>query len=101
MSVVQMGTDVTAVGEGSFNLAAFSGPDVQLSFPQMLPGGADLILGIASITSVDVYIGISGPSSFGTTNSTEFADSGTGGAAGIFFPATDLWSPLDTCPDRS
>jgi hypothetical protein len=84
LTLQQTAGNVVASGSGSFNLAALtlnSGGDAGFA-ANLFPSVAQVIVGVAS-PDTDLYQGISGPASFGSGSSIEFANSAGGNISGV------------------
>jgi hypothetical protein len=84
LTLQQTAGNVVATGSGSFNLAALTlndAGDVGVA-ANFFPSLAQAIVGVPS-TSTDLYQGISGPGSFGSGSSIEFASSAGGNVSGV------------------
>lgn len=84
LTLQQTAGNVVATGSGSFNLTAltiFENGSTGYA-ANLFPSLAQVILGVES-PDVDVYTGISGPASFGSGNSIEFANSASGNFSGV------------------
>jgi hypothetical protein len=89
ISFVQDGSDVDATGNGSFNLAALTGPGGG-DTSALVDGGFPIaLLGTTVGKQVDTYTGFTGPSSFGSDADTD-ATSGSGSIAGLFGASLDV-----------
>jgi PEP-CTERM motif-containing protein len=88
VTLTQQGTDVVATGSGSLDLTGLT--FLELNSPPP-PGGEEarinasvglVVLGPTSSTAINVYKGLTGPSSLGS-GSFEDADSGSGSLVGV------------------
>ena len=68
LTLTQVGSEVVAVGIGSFNLTGLSGPGAVGSFDGIIPDEAFLTVGTPA--SGDLYHGALGPTSFGSRSVT-------------------------------
>lgn len=77
ITLQQVGSDVVATGSGTINLIGLSNPASQSDGGFIYPSNGILGVGPSNASSVEAYLGISGPSSFGN-GSAAIASSGTG-----------------------
>jgi hypothetical protein len=90
----EIGANVEAVGGGSFNLAALQLDDMTSDNAFVFAQGAAELTGPTTVTPIDVYIGITGPTSFGPGTSSFGPTSGSGDLAGLM-GGQDLTVPRD------
>jgi hypothetical protein len=81
-NIEQVGSDVVVTGSGSLDLSGLTSVAPKDAIASVEGSTANLFIGPASAVSVDVYSGISGPSSFGS-GLNAFASSGTGPTTGV------------------
>jgi hypothetical protein len=91
----EVGPNVEAVGGGSLNLAALQLFDMTSDNAFVFAQGAAELTGAATLTPIDVYVGINGPLSFGPGSSSFGATSGSGGLVGVSGSELDLTVPRD------
>jgi hypothetical protein len=87
VTVVQEGTNVVATGSGTLDLGALTFDMTVTTTTGIIPYEALLYIGPATTTTVEGYVGITGPTAFGSGSATA-ATSGTGefvGIAGVAF----------------
>ena len=78
----QIGANVVANGSGAINLTGLNFLSSSAAFPNLLPAGALIVTGPTTFSAVDVYLGLTGPTSFGS-GFTTFANSGSGDTVGV------------------
>ena len=83
VTLEQMGSNVVATGSGAIDLTGMSPLAPGFGGPGLAPNVGDVATGPTALTSVNLYTGFSGPTSFGP-GSGAVPDSGTGDAVGIF-----------------
>jgi len=93
---VQQGNNVVATGSGAFDLTGLTYHSVTPAFPAIDPYHAGIILGFPS-PSLDVYTGITGPTSFGNGSAT-FANGGSGDTIGFEGGTFDFGKPAIALP---
>lgn len=94
--LVQQGNDVIATGSGAFDLTGLAYHSVTPAFPAIDPFHAGIILGFPS-PSLDVYTGITGPTSIGN-GSPRFANGGSGDTIGFEGSTFDFGDPVIAVP---
>jgi hypothetical protein len=82
VNIDQIGPNVVATGSGSVDLTGLTFNNFAFLPGIVIPNVADLLVGPATLGNVDVYAGVTGPSSFGPGGFT-FASSGTGDLVGV------------------
>lgn len=96
VTLEEVGTGVVAVGDGDIDISGLSvgAPQYEIFSPTMNPSTAFLFTGSgASLSKLQYYLGMSGPSSFGTGSTTD-ASSATGSSQiGIYGYYGDLILP--------
>jgi hypothetical protein len=80
--IEQVGSNVVVTGSGSLDLSGLTSVAPKDAIASVEGSTANLFIGQATTVSVDVYSGISGPSSFGS-GLNAFASSGTGPTTGV------------------
>jgi hypothetical protein len=93
ITIDQVGSNVVATGSGSLDLTDLSeGIPGSIDFGIVGANNGVLVVGPQFLGVVDVYTGISGPSSFGGGSGHQ-ASSGSGGPLGVFGGAPELFVP--------
>jgi len=83
VTLMQAGSDVVATGGGTIDTAGLSfDGDNAVDEGGVNPSKGAISIGPVSSTPIDIYIGFTGPTSFGRGDLT-FADSGSGDMVGI------------------
>ena len=89
-----MGSNVVAKGEGAIDLAGLTRDIVNGSEASFIwPARGIIVTGPINSSDADVYIGFTGPASFGSGNNAPNADSGGGDIVGIEGFFKDLFVP--------
>jgi hypothetical protein len=83
VTLAQVGSNVVATGSGTIDTAGLGLFGHIRAQALIGPHEGEIFTGPASITSVDVYASVNGPSSLGSTTET-FASTGSGDLVGIF-----------------
>lgn len=83
LTLQQNGSNVVATGSGAIDLTGLGAPGSGGKVSYMDPSNGAILTGPATLTSIDEYAGVHGPTSFGTHSGTENADSGSGFLVGI------------------
>ena len=101
VDLTQQGSDVVATGSGAVDLTGLTFNGQGGAIPQIAPGKG-LILTGSKVSGVDsdIYIGFTGPASFGNGDTT-LASSGSGGIVGLFASLGVLWVPLGYVSDKT
>jgi hypothetical protein len=101
VDLTQQGSDVVATGSGAVDLTGLTFNAQGGAIPQIAPGKG-LILTGSKVFGVDsdVYMGFTGPASFGNGDTT-LASSGSGGIVGLFASLGVLWVPLGYVSDKA
>jgi hypothetical protein len=82
--IEQVGSNVVVTGNGSLDLSGLTSVAPKAAIASVEGSTANLIIGQATTVPVDVYSGVSGPTSFGSGLASVLASSGTG-------PTTAIW----------
>jgi hypothetical protein len=101
VDLTQVGSNVVAKGGGPIDLTGLTFNAQGGAIPQIAPSKG-LILTGSKVFGVDsdVYMGFTGPASFGNGDTT-LASSGSGGIVGLFASLGVLWVPLGYVSDKA
>jgi hypothetical protein len=85
VTLEQVGSDVVATGSGTIDLASLSFSFTGTALGLINPIGGTIVTGPASVESIDIYTGVTGPTSFGSggMGGSIGASSGGGDMVGI------------------
>ena len=94
VTLAQQGSDVVASGGGTIDLTDLVAGASGATSANMSPLFGNILTGLVTLAVIDLYSGITGPTSFGSGGATaENADSGSGDMVGIWGSAQNLLVP--------
>ena len=82
VTLVQQGPNVVADGSGSINLTSFGSPFFNVGFFSLLLA-SDGLIDTGPVSSVDIYSGITGPTTFGSGSEVGSSANGSGDLVGV------------------
>jgi hypothetical protein len=84
VTLQQQGSDVVGTGAGTLDTTDFGEGVAGQDSAHMSPMSGSILIGPVATTNLAIYLGIIGPTSFGSGGTSENADSGSGDLVGIF-----------------
>lgn len=95
VDVTESGGDVVAAGSGTINTAGLTSSHTNGPvWAELNPSGGLAAFGPAAGSEITFFTGISGPSAFGSTD-TSFASGGSGDLVGVFGIIDEMYLPMN------
>jgi hypothetical protein len=92
VTLKQVGSNVVATGSGAINLTGLTFNEISFGPALVQPNIGEILTGPTALPTISVYLGASGPTSFGNGGLT-FANSGSGDIVGILAIGGELFVP--------